>query len=483
MFPFFPQNIGGTFLAFALNKMVQSELSELRIEIHGDTHPANKAWTNVRLQSVPVERASVTGVSKPFSQHVATSPTGVRITTPDSLMLLADEQWMLFPVPTPPLLLIEPGTVRVIIVAGDELHDVGSFDCCAVRPLPLSDEERQALKSRPGALAGLGFGISCSKCGDSGRFHTRFDPTSGNVPGDMGPSIETAPEFWQCECGNIRVPLRCMKEGLHDLFRRVGPFSEANELAFAPLYEPGALDALHRQYVQVLEASAEDEEALQKFFETNPILWNFLAPVRNWRKPPVLTKYWADFALLNATMTLYLIELEKPATKLSKSGKQGGVHHELTKGLDQIRTWRREIADHRNAFLDALGLRDDDVHDIRYILVAGMAHTTPNEALELLRRDRNAADHFFCFDDFSTFLRSTALSIQNTRTYDWWKGIRYALWGRAASAKCPQIGPSRLRRLPKRVRSLVRGPMPAAPCFQTRWGHGYKPAPTSLTAR
>lgn len=158
---------------------------------------------------------------------------------------------------------------------------------------------------------------------------------------------------------------------------------------------------------------ADDEEIVQKFLEEKEkqVLWNFLAPSRIWKKPPILVKYKADFAILSRNRILYFIELEKPATKLAKS--RGGLHSELQVGLDQIREWKKEVKDRREAVLYGLGLKQEEVHDIKFILVAGMAANTPIEDLAILRSMNSDADSIFCFDELASFLHSTETALLN----------------------------------------------------------------------
>lgn len=112
--------------------------------------------------------------------------------------------------------------------------------------------------------------------------------------------------------------------------------------------------------------------------------------------------YKADFGILTSTRTLYLVEIEKPQTTLVK--KNGGIHSELQAGFDQIRSWNVIVQDHRTALLDELQLRSDEVHDVKFMLVAGLSSNTSREGMSMLRRTSLHDVAFYCFDELAAFL-------------------------------------------------------------------------------
>ena len=106
---------------------------------------------------------------------------------------------------------------------------------------------------------------------------------------------------------------------------------------------------------------------------------------------------------------LYFVEIEKPKTILIKS--DGGVHSQLQVGIDQIRNWRIEIDKRREAILDSLGLEQKNVHDIRFIVIAGLAQKTGAAGIEKIRKMKTDADFIFCFDELASFLHSTKMAL------------------------------------------------------------------------
>jgi len=268
-----------------------------------------------------------------------------------------------------------------------------------------------AIISRLGGSKLLMLELSCEKCSDRIRFYHPLDCRSRTSEKFReAVLLASAGDTWDCNCGKTKIPLRYMKEGVHALFRRMDSLREKKELNFIPSYQKGAVAAIIADYQRLLVDYADDEETVVKFVVKTPILWDFLAPTKIWIKPPILTKYKTDFGILTSTKVLYFVEIEKPKTKLVKTN--GGIHSELQAGLDQIRDWRIEVEKHRGAVLDGLGLTQGEVHDIRYMLIAGMARATSAKGLAKIRGMRDV-DSIYCFDELATFLYSTETALLN----------------------------------------------------------------------
>ncbi|HEY2584143.1 MAG TPA: Shedu anti-phage system protein SduA domain-containing protein [Tepidisphaeraceae bacterium] len=308
--------------------------------------------------------------------------------------------------PCPPLMLTEPARILIEYCTDKESLQIGSFDVAFQPTPPISEEERRAIISRPGAIRFVDLFISCPKCNARLTLFKSLNP--GERPsGVLGEAvaIEEAPDVWACDCGSARVSLTYLKLGLHNAFRTGAVTRDPRPLKLTPLYERGAIETILERYLAVI-LGEPTEEAVQQFLQENPILWSFLSPVKILHKPPVLTKKRADFGILSAGRVLYLIEIEKPQTRLVR--KSGGVSAELQAGLDQIRDWRVIVGNHRGALLDELGFKSDEVDDVRFLLVAGLAQRTPKEGNTLLRRNPPAEAQLFCFDELAAFLHRIA---------------------------------------------------------------------------
>ena len=414
--PFFPQSLDGAFLLMGFSKKMVECDKEIFIEIYCKKTPENKAQASVKLYTAhgdPTDTTvSISGFSKPYQaiqdtegSEEAKSQMGARLLLPQRL------NYKFLSVPCPPLLVTEPSEIEIMAEINGRKKNIGSFLCAFCQTPPISEEERIAIMSRPGAIKGATATINCKKCGDKVSFYSSLDrsqPPSNHLQNII--IVETAPDNWECKCGTIKMSLDYLKKGFHELFRRISLVDDKKRFNHFPLYQKGVINAILGQYEKLIMDFGNDEERVQKFLEDNPIFWNFLAPLKIWKKPPILTDKKADFAILTRMKVLYFVEIEKPHTKLIKA--KGGIHSELQVGLDQIRDWRLEISKRRDAVLHGLKLEQMDVHDIRYILIAGMNSKTPRGGLEKIRGLKDA-DFIFCFDELASFLHSTETSLIN----------------------------------------------------------------------
>jgi hypothetical protein len=175
---------------------------------------------------------------------------------------------------------------------------------------------------------------------------------------------------------------------------------------FTPLYEAGRIQDIIAEFEQLIEHATE-EEPVQKYLEEHPVLWAFLSPVKILHKPAVLTKKKADFGILTSQKLLYLVEIEKPTTRLTN--QDGAISGEIQRGANQIRDWQLVVGDHRLALLAELGLKESEVHEIRYLLIGGLARRTTATGLTKIRRSPFALNtDFYCFDELGSFLHTLA---------------------------------------------------------------------------
>jgi hypothetical protein len=401
---YFPQKLSGIFLLIGLPVSVIKGNKSVHLIIQDRKNTKNKAWRVLETTAKPIDGAvRINGFAK---HYIGNGQAGTGLIVPGT------QKYKVMPIPCPPLDVTEPTEIDVYTKIDDEEFKMGSFDCRFVPTPPISKEECLAIMSRPGASNQVNIKISCKKCNDEAEFYLPLNPESkpSNKFSLAKPLRESANE-WICKCGESRMPLVYLKKGLHELFRRESIKDKPLNFVTTPLYQRGAIAAILSQYQKILSEYEDSEETIQKFMKLNPIIWNFLAPMQIWEKPPILTKYNADFAILTRTKILYFVEIEKPKTKLVKS--DGGIHSELQVGLDQIRDWKIEVDKRREAVIDALNLVQKDVHDIRYILIAGMASKTKIEGLEKIRGMKTDANFIFCFDELASFLHSTETALIN----------------------------------------------------------------------
>lgn len=397
--PFFPQSLKGALLLLGFPQTLIDK--PVRIIIRNEENPAEKAWSDLHTKLTRGDRQKVR--INGFEKH--SSPEGTW------LLLYPGMPYKLVPIPCPPLFVTKPCGIEVIAELENGDSQIGVFRCEFCPSPPISPEERSAIMSRTSAVAVMWFGLQCKKCQERVEYYLPLDQKSrASNDAKGGIFLLTAPDEWNCKCGAAKIPLIYLKQGLHEIFRRASVERGKKELRFVPLYQRGAIAAIKAKYQKILVDNADDEELVQRFIEANPILWNFLAPVRIWKKPSIVTKYKADFGILTTSKILYFVEIEKPGTRLVI--KNGGVSARLQAGLDQIRDWQIEIEKHRAAVLDGLGLIQRDIHDIRYILIAGMANKTSPIGITKIKRIKDPCS-VFCFDELASFLHCTEMALLN----------------------------------------------------------------------
>lgn len=412
LFPFLPQSLSGLqcVLGITRHALASGELQKLRIVFTDENKPSNHAWSDQNFGQVSLE---------PAAPQVSVDRTGFSIptlpssggTTSLGMQMLASREDLnsleLFPITAPPLVMAQPGRVFVDIELNGIRYRRGEVICAIVPPAPMLESERRAIASRPGARNEVAMSLGCKKCQSSVAYFCQLDPTAPpskkRLPQAI--SLHLAPSRWTCKCGETDIDLTFLKQGLHDLFRRPIPAAaQDSPISFSPLYERGRIQDILADYDQLIE-TATDEEQVQKYLEEHPILWAFLSPTKILHKPAVLTRKKADFGLLTAQRVLYLVEIEKPTTKLTN--QDGSISADIRKGANQILDWQFVVADHRLALLSELGFSEADVQEIRYLLVGGLARRTVPTGLTKLRRTPFAPNtEFYCFDELASFLYS-----------------------------------------------------------------------------
>ncbi len=318
-----------------------------------------------------------------------------------------------WPMPAPPLLVKKPCRVMVDLEIANQSYRLGEVVCGFVEPLPIGDAERRAIASRPNAPKAVEFNLNCRACNSVLQVYVLLNP-SEPVPKRIKPNafdVSEAPNEWACQCGQSVLDLSYLKRGMHDLLRH--PQTSPNERAplnYTPLYESGRIHSLVGEYEELILSSPAEEE-VQKFLENNPLLWSFLSPMKIIHKPSVLTRKKADFGILTTQNILYLIEIEKPTTRLVN--RDGSIAADIMRGANQIRDWELVVDDHRLALLAELGLKEVEVREIRFILIGGLVRDVDAVGLAKLRRSPLASKtQFLCFDDLGSSLHTMAAQLR-----------------------------------------------------------------------
>ena len=260
---------------------------------------------------------------------------------------------------------------------------------------PFTPEDIAAIRSDPLALKIARCRVACKLCEGELRAYTGIE-RSKKLEVEGWVWHESLPERFRCKCGEQDFSLVPLRTGLHGVLRRnLNPIATQN-ISLVRLYEKTALEEHCREFLGLLDSRAPEEE-VQKFLERQPVFFSRFVPQKLLFKKPVLTKYFLDFAVLDAQKQLFLIEIEKPGLQLVK--KDAGVRAELQHAVDQVRKWIQEFDSHRVAALDGLGLKLDDVAKVKGVVIAG--RTPKNEKHERFLRAISWGDdiEFYTFDD------------------------------------------------------------------------------------
>lgn len=413
LFPFFPQRLTGLQCVLGLNHnlLVASSTSAYRLLLTDESQPTNQAWTDLTWSVVTEEVKGTLAIPQKGFAVPATPPEGGETIFGLGFPGTQEEPgaFELLPTPVPPLMIWRPCRVLVEVEVSGKRYRRGEFICAFRPPAPLTDEERRAIASRPGAPKAVILHMGCKTCGSEANYYSQLnplDPSPKDLPSGAVP-LHEAPNSWKCSCGNNAVDLSFLRQGFHEMFRHGSPrTSEKLLMQFTPLYEAGRIQDIIAEYEQLIEA-AVDEEPVQKYLEEHPLFWSFLSPAKILHKPAVLTKKKADFGILTTQHILYLVEIEKPTTRLTN--QDGAISAEIQRGANQIRDWQLVVGDHRLALLAELSLKDSEVQEIRYLLIGGLARRATAEGLTKLRRSPLAPNtDFCCFDELASFLHTLA---------------------------------------------------------------------------
>jgi hypothetical protein len=391
-FPFVPAHLQGLFCVLRLDARALIAPTGRKLRLHwAATATGDKGWVdadiNVAFAMSVGDAGTAKFESRPVEEGDASSYAG-----PPGVIV---------PVPLKGITATDRTDLRFVAEWEEKRYDLGSIAIGTYAPPPLSNDERKAIASRPGAAKSVYARISCPVCDSSLVAYTNLqdDAKSTKLPPDAV-DVATLGDRWLCKCGKANIDLTSLKGGLPHLLRTpVGHDTSVTNLA--PLYQRGHVASLFREYSAVIESNPAEEE-VQTFIDSHPLLWAFLSPTRILSKPRILTHHAADFGILTHQRILYLVELEKPQTKLLTA--KGHPHSQAAAAINQTLDWASVVANKRAALLDELNIKPDEVCDIRYIVVAGMSKDAPIKGLEKIHAALPAKTQFYCFDQLGAFL-------------------------------------------------------------------------------
>lgn len=294
------------------------------------------------------------------------SPPGTPATLRGKPFLFSQHGWTLLflPLGNPGIIIERPGNVQVR-VGSKSGESIGQLIFVLIDPPALEPERIAAIRSDPAATKAVRVEFGCRCCDAKARAYAALE---------RDPKIESEGWVWyaevsdvfNCTCGRTNLSLETVRRNLHGLLGSPRPSSES--LQFVPLYEQAALSTLRGEYLSLLNGKHR-EEVMQVFLQNNPVLLHIFPAIRLFTKPPILTEYFADFAIVTPQKELILVEIEKTTTRLIK--KDGGVAADLGHAFDQVRSWLHVVDEHRLAVLDSLKIDRNEVSAVRGVVIAG----------------------------------------------------------------------------------------------------------------
>ncbi|HEY1525722.1 MAG TPA: Shedu anti-phage system protein SduA domain-containing protein [Candidatus Angelobacter sp.] len=291
---------------------------------------------------------------------------------------------------------LRPGQYKVYVktVIGEEF--LGYLNFHHAEPPALTGATIEAIKADPMARKFVRYSMLCNKCQNqfrcySGVERSRESEAQGWI---WQPEI---PDIFTCTCGALKIQLQYIKKGLHGLLNR-SIATVDNMTTISALYSRSALEEYCRQFQSLLNSRPKNEEILQKFLDEHKVFLHRFAAQQIRSKPPILSKFNADFVILNNRKELLLIEIERSTVKLLKKSKNAfGVTAELQHAIDQVRSWRQVFDDYRDAALGNIDIDKKDVAKIRGVVIAG--RTPENAAEARYLRSLDLGVDLFTYDD------------------------------------------------------------------------------------
>ncbi len=303
-----------------------------------------------------------------------------------------------------------PGTLKspgaYSVLYGEDR--IGSFMMQYIPAVPLTEERVQAIKSDPLAYKHVSMGLACTNCNSSMEIGAGIDKKD-----QINETIwyQDLPDTFECSCGNVKLPLKYLRESLHAMLGYKHTSFNDNVNAERN-YSFSALEDAYRGFQGLIDAPETKEEELQKYIEGNQIILSIFNPKLLKFKASATTKHVTDFALLNHRDELVLIEIERANLILFK--KDGGQHSELTQSFNQVENWLLEATKDRYGFINNLNMRGisiDRVTSIKGVVIAGR---TKNEETQHLEKLYNRKEYqFYTYDDILKHLRHTIDQIKS----------------------------------------------------------------------
>lgn len=273
-------------------------------------------------------------------------------------------------------LIEHPGRFIVQAKLNEEFVEIGNVFHYQPTP-PLTIDQVNAIKSDPNSAKAIGLELGCKLCQTKFKVYTALERQS---------VLEKEGNIWQynigdefrCECGRAQYSLRYIKESIHGLLlKRFSPTTV--DLSYIHQYAYSQVVDIVNEFNRLLETE-QDEIRFQEYVQKHPVMFARFHAKRLFVKPKILGKFQTDFAILDTSDQLLLIELEKPSLRLFKN--DGHPTADLMHAYGQVGDWLNEYTKHRAAVLDSLKLKPDQVVAVKGVIIAGRTSAGLFEAMQ-----------------------------------------------------------------------------------------------------
>ena len=299
------------------------------------------------------------------------------------------------------------GRCRVTFVTGGDEHTAGWLSLEHVPPPPLTQDRIAAILSNPAGVKTARMKLQCNDCHDSIAVYTALE-RNGDYEKQGYLWYKELPDAFACGCGKQRFDLTLLREHYHGVLGDVPKLG--GKLDNTQRYQESKIEMVCTAFAKLVSSNPPEED-IQQFMQNNTMVLTVFGPKRIFFKPPLLTKFKADIAILNHKKELLLIELERPSLQLLK--QDGGVCAELNKPLQQVNDWLHLAEEQRVAVLSCIGnLTLADVSKVRGVIVAGTDKGYDAEQLRHFKWTDFGNDiTVFTYDDLISYVVSLVRAV------------------------------------------------------------------------
>ncbi len=317
-----------------------------------------------------------------------------------TIVSISDEPcWTILLVRLSGVILTEPQKLSLYYIEDGINTSIGKLVFALAKSQALTHDRVSAIKSDPKAIKAVRLNLGCKYCDTKMKVIAALEKPAEVEDGLVW--YQDVPEAFKCRCGKTVFPLNILRNNMHTLLGN-NDITIGN-LSVTALYERRVIDNISMELSKIINANPKEED-IQQFLENNPIVFHFLYPLRLYEKPAILSKYKADFASLDSSGVLTLVEIERPGIRLIR--KDGATSAEMEHAISQVRDWLFLYEKHRGAVLDCLGLRDQEVTKIKGIVIAGRNKGHDSEKIRRFKWQDRGAIECMTYDDLLGILAS-----------------------------------------------------------------------------